>query len=67
MKQAASDSITVRKTSQGKVDEIKEVLGTTLNGYLKLNKLLTQSAALELVLEVTVRFIVLRFLSETGG
>ena len=49
------------------MDEIKEVLGTTLNGYLKLNKLLTQSAALELVLEVTVRFIVLRFSSETGG
>ena len=43
MKQAALDSITVRKTSQGKVDEIKEVLGTTLNGYLKLNKLRKQA------------------------
>ena len=58
MKQAASDSITVRKTSQGKVDEIKEVFGTTLNGYLKLNPLLPLLAAFTLVLEVTRRLIV---------
>jgi len=46
--------------------EIKEVLGTTLSGYLKLNPLLPLWAALALVLEATGGFIVRRFSSEAS-
>ena len=44
--------------------EIKEVLGTTLSGYLKLNPLLPLWAALALVLEATGEFIVRRCSNE---